>query len=156
MVADLLEFESKLERQGAVLCLPVGRSLELALKRHGFEPGQSVILRFAPERLEIRPRKTTEEIRGKLLSAAEEIKSFKERMLAFARDLPQVSDEELEEDATLEGELLGMLECLVSDDLDPAIAKLESVTRLGPPPASEPPAQGRAAKAPKRRPMGRT
>jgi hypothetical protein len=160
MVADLLEFESTLKRQGSVLCLPVGKSLELALRRHGFQSGQSVILRFAVERLEIRPRNTPEEIRDKLLSAAEEIRSFKARMLAFARDLPQVSDEELEEAENLEGELLGMLECLVADDLDPAIAKLESVTRLGPPPADEPPAQarrpGRAAKAPKPRPTGRT
>lgn len=163
MVADRLEWESKLKRQGSVLCLPVGKSLELALKRHGFAPGQSVLLRFAPEGLEVRPRKTTEEIRGQLLSAAEEIKAFKARMLALARDLPLVSEEELEETDTLEGELLGMLECLVSDDLDPAIAKLESVTRLGPPPASEPPAQAkrperpeRPAKARKPRATGRT
>jgi len=159
MVTDLQEFESMLKRQGSVLCLPVGRSLDLALRRHGFEPGQSVILRFALERLEIRPRNTTEEIRDKLLSAAEEIKSFKARMLAFARDLPPVSDEEPEEAETLEGDLLGMLECLVADDLEPAIAKLESVTRLGPSPSSEPPAQaspGRAAKAPKRRAASRT
>jgi hypothetical protein len=33
---------------------------------------------------------------------------------------------------SLEGELLGLLECLLSDDLDPAIQKLEGVDELGP------------------------
>ena len=80
-------------------------------------------------------RNTSEEIRDKLLNAAKEIRAFKEKILALAKDLPQATDEELVEDETLEAELLGMLECLVADNLDPAIAKLESVMELGPEPA---------------------
>jgi len=131
MSADLSEFESKLKKQGTMLCLPLGKSLGLALARCGFRQDQEVIVRFGREKLEIRPRSSPEEIRIKLLASAEEIKGLRERMLAYTRDLPAVSDDDLEGEETLEGELLGMLECLVHDDLDPAIEKLESVAALG-------------------------
>jgi hypothetical protein len=99
-------------------------------------------------------RNTPEQIRDKLLNAAGEVKAFKEKILALAKDLPRVTDEELEEEEeeTLEGNLLGMLECLVTDNLDPAIVKLESVLELGPPAAdaADVAAEGRGeAKPPK-------
>ncbi|HKI02111.1 MAG TPA: hypothetical protein VKK31_09030 [Thermoanaerobaculia bacterium] len=132
MDTELSEFETTLEKQGKTLCFPLDESLEAALRRHGFEEGQGVVMRLAPERLEIRPRRSPEAIRDKLLGAAGEVKELRERILAFMKDLPQASDEELEEDGSLEGELLGMLECLVEDNLTPAIVKLESVVKLGP------------------------
>ena len=115
-----------------MLCLPLGRSLSTALKRYGLEPDQEVVVRFRPERLEIRPRNTPEEIREKLKGAVEELRSLRERIEGWTRELPPVSDEALENEETLEGELLGMLECLLSDDLEPAIRKLESAEELGP------------------------
>jgi len=115
-----------------MLCLPLGRSLGTALERYGLAPDQEVVVRFRPERLEIRPRNTPEEIRQKLRAAAEELKSLRERVQGWARELPEVPDESLENEETLEGELLGLLECLLGDDLEPAIRKLESVDKLGP------------------------
>lgn len=132
MSADLSEFRSRLKKQGTMLCLPLGKSLSAALKRYGLEPEQEVVVRFRPERLEVRPRNRPEEIRVKLKEAMEELKSLRERIQGWARELPPAPDEALESEETLEGELLGMLECLLSDDLEPAIRKLESAGELGP------------------------
>ncbi|MEO6193780.1 MAG: hypothetical protein ABIS20_12280 [Thermoanaerobaculia bacterium] len=146
-MADLAEFKSKVTRQGTMLCFPLGKSLGIALKRYGFIPGQPVVVRFDRERLEIRPLNTPEEVRDKLRLAGGELKAFRNRMRALAKDLPPVSDEELEGEASLEGELLGLLECLLSDDLDPAIQKLEGVDELGPvSPAQEARRPGKAAR----------
>lgn len=132
MPADLSEFRSRLKKQGSMLCLPLGRSLGTALKRYGLEPDQEVVVRFRLERLEIRPRNTPEEILQKLKAAVEELKSLRERVQGWARELPAASNEPLDDEETREGELLGMLECLLVDDLEPAIRKLESADELGP------------------------
>jgi hypothetical protein len=132
MAADLSEFRTRLKKQGTMLCLPLGKSLGTALKRYGLAPGQEVVVRFRPERLEIRPRNTPEEVRQKLKGAVQELRSLRERIQGWTLELPAVSDEALESGETLEGELLGMLECLLADDLEPAIRKLESADELGP------------------------
>jgi len=133
-MADLAEFKSKVSKQGTMLCFPLGKSLGIALKQSGFAPDQAVLVRFDQERLEIRPLNSPERIRDKLRQEAGSFKAFMERVRNLIKELPPVSDEELEEDGTLEGELLGMLECLLSDDLEPALRKLESVDELGPVP----------------------
>jgi hypothetical protein len=138
MDAELFELAARLKTQGTMLCVPLGESLGTALKRAGFHPDQEITVRFGHERLEILPRDTPEEIRGQLKLAAGELKAFRERMRGLAMKLSAVSEEELEEEETLEGELLGMIECLVADDLDPAINKLETVDELGPGPATLP------------------
>lgn len=135
MSTELSEFVSKLRKQGTMLCVPLGKSLTATLRQFGFRPDQEITVRFGYERLEILPRNTLEEIRGKAKLAAVDLKAFRERMRSLVKELPCVSDEELEGEATLEMELLGMLECLVADDLDPAIRKLETVDELGPQPA---------------------
>jgi hypothetical protein len=138
MADDLAEFKSKVSRQGTMLCFPLGKSLGIALKRSGFAPDQAVVVRFDQERLEIRPLNSPELIRDKVRQEAVSFRALMERMRNLIQELPAVSDEELEEDGTLEGELLGMLECLLSDDLEPALRKLESVDELGPVPPPEP------------------
>lgn len=144
MDAELFEFAARLKKQGTTLCVPLGKSLGMALKRAGFRPDQEVTVRFGEERLEILPRDTPREIQGKLKLAGGELKAFRERMKSLATKLPAVSDDELEAEETLEGELLGMIECLISDDLDPAIHKLDTVDELGPDPAA--PAKGARGK----------
>lgn len=129
MSDDLSEFRSRLKKQGSMLCLPLGQSLSTALKRYGLVPDQEVVVRFRRERMEIRPRNTPEEIREKLKGAAEELRSLRERVQGWTQELPA---EAPEDEDTLEDELLGMLECLLSDDLEPAIRKLESAQKPGP------------------------
>jgi hypothetical protein len=144
MDAELFEFVSRLKTQGTSLSVPLGRSLGMALKQAGFRPDQEITVRFGYERMEILPRDTPEQIRDKLKLAAAELRAFRERMSNLARRLPPMPEGDLEGEAPLEMELLGMLECLVADDLDPAIRKLETVDELGPETAD-------ASGAPKRR-----
>ncbi|MFL6192786.1 MAG: hypothetical protein ACJ75H_01345 [Thermoanaerobaculia bacterium] len=142
MERDLAEFVSTLKRTGTAMCFPVGKSLTLALRRFGFEPGLEVILRFEKERVEICPRHSLEQVRKGLDSAARELKELRDRIQAYGRALPPAPDENPESPETLEAELLGLLECLLADDLDPAISKLQSVAELGEPPV--PPPAGKA------------
>lgn len=130
MSVDVSEFQTRLKRQGFMLCFPLGKSLGAALQHFGFQADQEVVLRFGPERLEILPRTSTEAARDRMLSAAGELRSFRDRMQALASSFSDVTDEELEREETPEAELLGVLECLLADDLDPAIQKLESVAGL--------------------------
>lgn len=73
---------------------------------------------------------TAEELLRKLAGDTRDLREIRERVQTYIDGLPKVSDEELEAQATLEAELLGLLECLVADDLDPALAKLESLAAL--------------------------
>jgi hypothetical protein len=132
MNAELFEFASKLKKQGTTLSISLGQSLGIALKQAGFRPDQEITVRFGNERLEILPRDTPEQIRDKVKLEAVGLRAFRERILDLAKRLPAASEEDLEAGESLEGELLGMLECLVADDLDPAIHKLETVDDLGP------------------------
>jgi hypothetical protein len=146
MAAEVTEFATRLRLQGRTLSMTLGKSAGTALSRFGFRPDQEVVVRFGSERLEVRPRNAPEQVQEKLLRAAEELKAVRERVEGLLRDLPPVTDEELEE-ASPRAELLGMLECLLSDDLDPAIAKLDSAAVSGDiqEPAGSSPTRGRAA-----------
>ena len=68
MSTEVSEVASELQREGAMLCLPIGD--ELALARFGFQSGQPVTVRFMRGRVEIRPRVTPEAARGRLKLAA--------------------------------------------------------------------------------------
>jgi hypothetical protein len=131
MSTDLSEFMTTLEQEGMSLCLPLGGKLAMALERFGFRPGQKVLVRFGRERLQVLPCNTTQEVRDHLALTAKELRQIEGRMREQLIRLPTLSDEQLENEETLEGELQGLLECLLADDLVPAIDKLESADRLG-------------------------
>jgi hypothetical protein len=131
MSRDVSEVVSELQREGPLLCLPVG--LELALERFGFRTGQQVMIRFARERVEIRPRGTPEAVRGRLKLAARDLRELAEQMKELARELPGTgADPRGEGTESLEEELVAMVECLLADNLEPAIRRLEAVDELGP------------------------
>jgi len=133
MSLDLSEFTTTLEQEGMSLCLPLGGKLAAALERFGFRPGQKVLVRFAQGRVQVLPCNTTQEVRDDLALAAEQMRGIEEWMRNLLIRLPSVSDEQLENEETLEGELQGLLECLLADDMAPAIRKLESADQLGVP-----------------------
>lgn len=133
MSKDLSEFTTTLEQEGMSLRLRLGGRLATALERFGFRPGQKVLVRFAQGRLQVLPCNTTQEARDLLALAAQELREFEGRVREVLIRLPTVSDEQLENEETLEGELQGLLECLLADDLGPAIDKLESADQLGVP-----------------------
>ncbi len=130
MSEDLTEFTTTVKKQGTMLCLPLGKTLGLALQRFGFAPDQPVVVRFSEQRLEIRPVASLESVRDRMLRSVEELRAFRDKMRGLLDSLPRVTDEELESGDTPEAEILGTLECLISDDLDPAIRKLQSAERL--------------------------
>jgi hypothetical protein len=130
MPEELTEFTTTVKKQGTMLCLPLGKTLGLALQRFGFAPDQPVVVRFSAQRLEIRPVASLGAVRDQMLRSVDELRAFREKMRELLAALPQLTDEELETGDTPEGELLGTLECLISDDLDPAIRKLQSAERL--------------------------
>jgi hypothetical protein len=130
MTEDLTEFTTTVKKQGTMLCLPLGKTLGLALERFGFALDQPVVVRFSAQRLEIRPVGSLGSVRDKMLRSIAELRTFREKMRGLLESLPRVPDEALENGGSPEGEILGTLECLISDDLDPAIRKLQSVERL--------------------------
>ena len=130
MPEELTEFTTTVKKQGTMLCLPLGKTLGLALQRFGFAPDQPVVVRFSEQRLEIRPVASLGAVREQMLRSVDELRAFRNKMRGLLAALPRVTDEELESGETPEGELLGTLECLISDDLDPAIRKLQGVERL--------------------------
>ena len=130
MSEELTEFTTTVKKQGTMLCLPLGKTLGLALQRFGFVPDQPVVVRFSDQRLEIRPVASLGAVRDQMLRSVDELRAFREKMRGLLAALPHLTDEQLESGETPEGELLGTLECLISDDLDPAIRKLQSAERL--------------------------
>jgi hypothetical protein len=130
MPEDLTEFTTTVKKQGTMLCLPLGKTLGLALQRFGFAPDQPVVVRFSEQRLEIRPVASLGAIRDRMLRSVDELRAFRDKMRGLLESLPRATDDELEIGETPEGELLGTLECLISDDLDPAIRKLQSAGTL--------------------------
>jgi hypothetical protein len=130
MPEELTEFTTTVKKQGTMLCLPLGKTLGLALQRFGFAPDQPVVVRFSTQRLEIRPVASLGAVRDQMLRSVDELRAFRDKMRGLLESLPHVTGDEREIGETPEGELLGTLECLISDDLDPAIRKLQGVERL--------------------------
>jgi hypothetical protein len=135
MVNDSSELDSRLETRGTRLCLPLEEGLEVVLERFGFHADQEVVVRLTPDRLEIRPRNTPGEIQVRMKRGALELQQIAERVKAWAAELPALAEEEMGDEMTWAEEVRGMLECLLGDNLVPAIRKLETVDELLPPPA---------------------
>jgi hypothetical protein len=134
MSADLSEFVSRLQKQGTTLCLPLGSSLGAALERYGLRADQEVLVRFGPERLEILARNEPAEVWDRLQLVLPHLHSLAKLIQDVSGRLA-VSDPDLDRPETQADQLRGLLECLLADDLEPAIRKLESVRELAEGPA---------------------
>ncbi|HEX4497831.1 MAG TPA: hypothetical protein VIE43_19310 [Thermoanaerobaculia bacterium] len=129
MSTDMSELASELQRQGMTLCLTIGS--ELVLERFGFQPGQQVVIRFTRGRVEIRPRGTAEAVKERLKLKARDLRDLAEQMRDLARELPAHGGDRTVDGAEgLEEELVALVECLLVDNLEPAIRRLEEVDGL--------------------------
>ena len=136
MSLKLTELESKLKVQSGTVSLVIGRSAWTLMKALGFRKGQEVLIRFGHERMEVRPRYTPWQIVQKLKLHRDDLKEIEGQIRGYLSKLPPVTDEELgdvleggaEEPASLAADLQETLECLLADDLEPAIQKLEGLT----------------------------
>lgn len=106
------------------------------LERFHFADGQEVRVRIVDDRLEIRPRRLVHDIQLGLGRLAAQFREMAGQLGGFRRQLPDLSGENGEVELTsVEAELAASIECVLIDDLAPAIARLESASRL----SSDPP-----------------
>lgn len=105
------------------LRLPESLQAELQLA-----DGAPAVARVSRGCLMVLPWLDTPGIRMKVVDLALELEAVQERMATLARSLPDVP---ADEDAVLpEAEILGTLECVLADDLGPAIRKLRQTAEM--------------------------
>lgn len=68
-----------------------------------------------------------EELLQKATRLKKEVRAFGREARAFLRSRPEVPEDEMEK---LETDVLGTVECLLADDLGPALKKLEELEAL--------------------------
>jgi len=71
--------------------------------------------------------KDAEDLLKKARKLKRELRAFGRDARAFVRTRPEKPEDELE---ILESDVLGTVECLLTDDLEPALAKLEELDDL--------------------------
>jgi hypothetical protein len=71
--------------------------------------------------------KGAEELLQKARKLKKEVRAFGRDARGFLRTRPETPEEERED---LESDVLGTVECLLSDDLEPALKKLEELEAL--------------------------
>jgi len=71
--------------------------------------------------------KDAEELLRKARKLKKELRAFGRDARDFVRTRPEKPEDELE---VLEGDVLGTVECLLTDDLQPALKKLEELDGL--------------------------
>jgi antitoxin component of MazEF toxin-antitoxin module len=105
----------------------------------GLGEGARVVVEVAPGRLLLTPYWDAAAVRADLHSIARDLAEVRRRLRRVTSLLPEPAEpdgaaEGAESTAEVGGaDLLGTLECLLADDLDPALAKLqEALGSLGP------------------------
>lgn len=71
--------------------------------------------------------KRSEELLENARKLKKEVRAFSREARAFLRTQPEVPEDELEDP---ESDLLGAMECLLMDDLEPALRKLDELEEL--------------------------
>lgn len=71
--------------------------------------------------------KGAEELLQKARKLKKEVRAFGREARDFLRTRPEIAEDELEK---LETDLLGTVECLLADDLEPALKKLDELEGL--------------------------
>jgi virulence-associated protein VagC len=102
------------------------------LSRFHFSEGQEVRIRISDERLEIRPQRETDDIRASLGDMATHLQGIGRTLRTLRSHLPEESPETEEAPPTLEDQLSGAIECVLTDRVDPAVAQLEEAARITP------------------------
>ncbi|HTQ80639.1 MAG TPA: hypothetical protein VMM92_11625 [Thermoanaerobaculia bacterium] len=100
----------------------------------GFAPGERVTVEASPGRLQLTPFWDAEAMRADLRGLALDLESLSARLREVAGRLPEPpNDADLPSPLDLNAvgtELLGALECILADDLEPALAKLRDAVDL--------------------------
>lgn len=114
------------------------RSLKLSglsredLERFRFGDGQEVRVSLTDERLEIRPRRDVGDVQDGLGDAALQMRRIERSLRTLRSHLPAG------ESQAVESEIAVAIDCLLADEILPAIAHLESAAGLTPESLREP------------------
>lgn len=126
-------FVTRLRAGKRSLKLPLSGLSRADLERFRFEDGQEVRVRLTDERLEIRPRTEVGDVQDGLGGLTLELREIKRRLLVLRSHLQEPgARERAGEISTVEAEVAVAIDCILADEILPAIAHLESAAGLTP------------------------
>jgi hypothetical protein len=126
-------FVTRLRAGKRSLKLPLPGLSRADLERFRFGDGQEVRVRLTDERLEIRPRTEVGDVQDGLGDLTLELREIKRRLQTLRSHLRESGARELAgEISTVEAEVAVAIDCILTDEILPAIAHLESAAGLTP------------------------
>ncbi|HWN42849.1 MAG TPA: hypothetical protein VNW71_11545 [Thermoanaerobaculia bacterium] len=126
-------FVTRLRTGKRSLKLPLTGLSQADLERFRFEDGQEVRVRVTDERLEIRPRREVGDVQDGLGDLALKLRRIERHLRTLRSHLREPgTGERAEEIPAMESEVAVAIDCLLTDEILPAIAHLESAAGLTP------------------------
>ncbi|HWM93598.1 MAG TPA: hypothetical protein VN493_22760 [Thermoanaerobaculia bacterium] len=126
-------FVTRLRTGKRSLKLPLSGMSRKDLERFRFGDGQEVRVRVTDERLEIRPRRDVGDVQDGLGDLALQLRKLEMCLRTLRSHLSEpVTRNERQEIPTLESEVAVAIDCLLADEILPAIAHLETAAGLTP------------------------
>lgn len=126
-------FVTRLRTGKRSLKLPLSGLSREDLERFRFGDGQEVRVKLTDERLEIRPRRDVGDVQDGLGDAALQMRRIESRLRTLRSHLREPSTGNPGgESQALESEIAVAIDCLLADEILPAIAHLESAAGLTP------------------------
>jgi hypothetical protein len=126
-------FVTRLRTGKRSLKLPLSGLSREDLERFRFGDGQEVRVRLTDEKLEIRPRRDVVDVQDGLGDAALQMRRIESRLRTLRSHLQEPSTgNPAGESQSLESEIAVAIDCLLTDEILPAIAHLESAAGLTP------------------------
>lgn len=119
-------FVTRLRTGKRSLKLPLSGLSREDLERFRFGDGQEVRVRLTDERLEIRPRREVVDVQDGLGDLALKLRRIERSLRTLRSHLQEPSSQ------TLESEIAAAIDCLLTDEILPAIKHLESAAGLTP------------------------
>ena len=133
-----LDFVTRLRTGKRSLQLLLAGITTADLERFHFTDGQEVRVRITDERLEIRPRRDVHDVQKGLRDFAAQLRAMAGGLRTFRSHLPGLSAENGGEELEgVEAEVAAAIECVLTDEIDPAIARLDAAASLSPEPSGE-------------------
>ena len=102
------------------------------LSELGFAVGQPATVEVARGRLVLTRQSDIRGVQNELTAVADGLQGLRDRLAAAALQLPEPAESGGSEGPDLEGDMLGTIECVIGDEIDPAIRKLRVAAGITP------------------------
>ena len=119
-------FVTRLRTGKRLLKLPLTGLSQADLERFRFEDGQEVRVKVTDERLEIRPRRDMDDVQDGLGDLALQLRRIERCLRTWRSHLGEAGT------PAVESEVAVAIDCLLADEILPAIAHLEAAAGLTP------------------------